>query len=413
MKNILLFFSFFLFSLVSSSQDNTKVFNDKVVIGKVDSIQSSVLNETRKVWIYMPNGLDEKSTNRYPVVYLLDGPAHFYSVVGLIQQFSQVNGNTVCPEMIVVAIANTDRTRDLTPTYVKGDPPYVDSNFTKTSGGGEKFISFLKKELIPHIDANYPTQPFKMLIGHSFGGLMAMHILANHTDMFNAYISIDPSMWWDNMNYLKQAKEVLQKKQFTHKTLYLGYANTMEEGMDINTVQQDKSPMTRHIRAILSVDTLLRSRKDNGLSYASKFYQEDGHTTVPVITEHDALRYIFRNFRFKLESKDYVDSTADLAGKFEQHYIEASKFFGYSVFPAEKLIEGWGAEFAQIKHYVKAEKFYLLNIRHYPQSPGAHATLADFYVQRGEKQKAIESFKKSLQLKQDPDTQRKLDELIK
>jgi tetratricopeptide (TPR) repeat protein len=242
---------------------------------------------------------------------------------------------------------------------------------------------------------------------------MAMHILANHTDMFNAYISIDPSMWWDNMNYLKQAKEVLQKKQFTHTTLYLGYANTMEEGMDINTVQQDKSPMTRHIRAILSVDTLLRSRKDNGLSYASKFYQEDGHTTVPVITEHDALRYIFRNFRFKLESKDYVDSTADLAGKFEQHYIEASKFFGYSVFPAEKLIEGWGAEFAQIKHYVKAEKFYLLNIRHYPQSPGAHATLADFYVQRGEKQKAIESFKKSLQLKQDPDTQRKLDELIK
>lgn len=95
----------------------------KVIIGKVDSFYSTVLNETRKIWIYMPNGLDEKSTNRYPVVYLLGGPAHCYSVVGLIQQFSQVNGNTVCQEMIVVAIANTDRTRDLTPTHVKGDPP--------------------------------------------------------------------------------------------------------------------------------------------------------------------------------------------------------------------------------------------------------------------------------------------------
>ena len=408
MKKFFLLIPLFVFSLIGRSQEN-----GKIIIGKVDSVQSMVLNESRKVWIYMPNGLDEKSTNRYPVVYLLDGPSHFYSVVGLIQQFSQVNGNTVCPEMIVVAIANTDRTRDLTPTYVKGDPPYVDSSFTKTSGGGEKFISFLKGELMPFIDANYPTQPFKILIGHSFGGLMAMHMLANHTEMFNAYISIDPSMWWDNMNYLKQAKEVLQKKQFTNTTLYLGYANTMEEGMDINKVQQDNSPMTRHIRSILSVDTLLRSRKNNGLWYASKFYQEDGHTTVPVITEHDALRYIFRNYRFKLESKDYVDSAADLAGKFEKHYIEASKFFGYSVFPAEKLIEGWGTEFEQIKYYGKAEKFYFLNTRYYPGSSSAHAALANFYVRRGNKAKAIESFKKSLQLKQDPITQKKLDELIK
>lgn len=252
-----------------------------------------------------------------------------------------------------------------------------------------------------------------MLIGHLFGGLMAMHMLANHTDMFNAYISIDPSMWWDNMNYLQQAKAVLQKKQFTHTTLYLSYANTMEEGMDISKVQQDNSPMTRHIRAILSVDTLLRSRKDNGISYASKFYQEDGHTTVPVITELDALRYIFRNFRFKLESKDYVDSTADLAGKFEQHYKEASKFFGYSVFPAEKLIQGWGAEFEQIKHYSKAEKFYLLNTRHYPESPNAHAALADFYVKHGNKTAAIASYKKALQINHDPLLKKKLDDLMK
>src|SRR6185369_3299172 len=99
------------------------------------------------------------TSQRYPVVYLLDGDAHFPSVVGLVQQLSQVNGNTVVPEMIVVAIPNTDRTRDLTPTHVSTDAPFMDSNFARTSGGGENFISFIEKELMPHIDSVYPTQP--------------------------------------------------------------------------------------------------------------------------------------------------------------------------------------------------------------------------------------------------------------
>lgn len=82
-----------------------------MIIGTIDSIQSKILNEQRKIWIYIPdNGsVDAKTTQRFPVVYLLAGDAHFYSVVGMIQQLSQVNGNTICPEMIVIDIPNTDR----------------------------------------------------------------------------------------------------------------------------------------------------------------------------------------------------------------------------------------------------------------------------------------------------------------
>lgn len=409
MKKIIFFISCLLVSIGSFAQED-----GKVMIGRVDSFYSTMLNEQRKVWVYLPNGFHDKSTQRYPVVYLMDGTAHFYSVVGLVQQFSQVNGNTLCPEMIVVGIANTDRTRDLTPTHIKSDPPYVDSNFTRTSGGGEKFISYMEKELMPHIDSTYPTQPFKMLIGHSFGGLMVMHTLAYHADLFNAYICIDPSMWWDNMKYWAQTKEILKNKKFTNRSLYLGYANTMdEEGMDIVKVKNDKSPMTKHIRAILSMDSLLMSKKDNGLSYASKYYLDDSHTTVPLITEHDALRYIFRNYRFKLDSKDYVDTTVDLAGKFERHYQQASQFFGYPVFPAEKLIDGWALEFMQVKQYNKAEKFYELNTRYYPKSSGAHAAMAEFYVQRGNKLKAVEHYKKSLEINQDSVIKKRVEELVK
>ena len=93
------------------------------------------------------------------------------------RQLSSVNGNTVCPKMIVVGIPNTNRMRDLTPTTPEGEQFYIDSSASTNSGGGEKFISFIEKELIPHIESNYPTQPYRMLIGHSLGGLMVMHAL--------------------------------------------------------------------------------------------------------------------------------------------------------------------------------------------------------------------------------------------
>ena len=112
MKRITFLSVFVLFFFVLS-HSNAQTGN-KVEIGTIDSLQSNILGEQRKVWVYVPDGANQK----YPVVYLLDGDAHFYSVVGMIQQLSSVNGNTMCPKMIVVGIPNTDRTRDLTPTHI-------------------------------------------------------------------------------------------------------------------------------------------------------------------------------------------------------------------------------------------------------------------------------------------------------
>jgi predicted alpha/beta superfamily hydrolase len=179
MKNSIAFILLVIISLSSHAQTD-----NKIVIGKVDSVYSTILKEKRKVWVYLPNmkaGMQNPG-QRYPVVYLLDGDGHFESVAGMIQQLSQVNGNTIVPEMIIVGIPNTDRTRDLTPTHIISDPPMMDSNSTKNTGGGENFTAFLEKELMPHIDSLYPTQPFRILIGHSFGGLTVMNIITNHTN---------------------------------------------------------------------------------------------------------------------------------------------------------------------------------------------------------------------------------------
>jgi predicted alpha/beta superfamily hydrolase len=83
-------------------------------------------------------------------MYVLDGSGHFYSTVGMIHQLSKVNGNTISPEMIVVGITNTHRTRDLTPSQPQaGDDAMLPEAMRAHSGGGEKFISFIEKELIP------------------------------------------------------------------------------------------------------------------------------------------------------------------------------------------------------------------------------------------------------------------------
>ena len=104
----------FLFVLSAIIAFNAQSQNDnKIVIGKIDSVYSKTLGEQRKIWVYTPDMTSGSNNQHWPVVYLLDGDGHFASVVGMIQQMSQVNGNNVYPEMIVVAIPNTDRTRDL------------------------------------------------------------------------------------------------------------------------------------------------------------------------------------------------------------------------------------------------------------------------------------------------------------
>ena len=408
MRKAIFSLSFVILSLYSFSQTD-----GKVVIGTVDSVQSKILGEKRKVWVHVPSGVASSSKQRYPVVYLLDGTAHFYSVVGLIQQFSQVNGNTLCPEMIVVGIANTDRTRDLTPTHVDSDPPYMTGTLAKTSGGGDRFMSFIEKELIPHIDARYPTRPYRTLIGHSLGGLMAIHALINHTKLFNAYIAIDPSLWWDNMRYLEATRRQFKEKTFAGTSLYMAYANTLEKGMDISTVEKDSSAMSRHVRSIIALDRDLKTEKRAGLDYQSRYYSDDSHSTVPLIAEYDALRHIFRSYRFEITTKDFLDPNVDIAGNLQRHHQKLSGFFGYEVLPSESYIDGWADEFLKQKQFQKAERLYALNVLNHPASFDAPDSLGDYYLAVGDKSKAAESFRKALAITENEVSRKKLNGLLK
>lgn len=380
--------------------------NQSIVIGKTDSIRSKILGEQRKIWVHVPDGANEK----YPVVYLLDGDGHFSSVVGMIQQLSTINGNMMCPKMIVIGITNTDRMRDLTTSHISS-APYMDSIMTKTTGGGELFTAFIENELFPHIDSVYPTAPYRILIGHSLGGLMVINTLVNHTNLFNSYVAIDPSMWWDNEKLLKQTQRVLAEKKFEGKSLYLGIANTMEEGMDIEKIENDTAEDTQHIRSILALQSAFEKNKQNGLNYRGKYYPHDTHGSAPLITEYDALRVFFDFYPIKLTNKDFTDSTGAIVEKYQKHFAEISQKMGYPIKPDEGEINYMGYDFLGKKMYKTAERFFKLNIENYDGSYNVYDSYGDYFIAIGDKSNAVTQFKKALSIMENEVTRKKLTEL--
>jgi uncharacterized protein len=405
MKSI--FLAFLLFSLQAAAQPGSDI-----SVGKKDSIYSKLLHEKREIWIHLPGSATGSlfKSQRYPVVYLLDGDAHFFSVAGMIHQLSEINGNTLLPEMIVIGIPNTDRMRDLTPTH--SPTGYTgDSAGVGTSGGGEIFMSFIEKELMPYIDSLYPTAPYKVFIGHSLGGLTVINVLLHHTRLFNSYIAIDPSMWWQNQLLLKQSGNILAQNNFNGRTLFLGVANTMPPGMDTARVWKDNSNNTIHIRSILLLANELKKGRGDGLRWEYKYYPEDNHGSVPLISEYDGLKYIFGFYSFKNSNSlfDSSYSAATLVKMVTDHYQKISLEMGYEVLPQESFVNNLGYGFLQNKNFVKAFTFFNLNISNYPKSFNVYDSMGDYYIAGNDRLKAAEFFRKALTLSENPDTRNKLE----
>jgi len=392
--------------------------NNVVVIGSVDSIHSQILKEQRRFWVHLPvsarDGLHLKK--KYPVVYLLDGDWNFTGVVGMIDLLTSVNGNSFFPEMIIVGILNIDRMRDLTPTRVTSGL-WIDSNIARISGGGEAFTAFMEKELIPHIDSLYPTIPYRMLIGHSLGGLIAMNTMLHHKKLFRSYVAIDPSMWWDQQKLLHETEQTLKTTSYAGTALFLGMAHTQSQGMDTAALQRDTTDGTLHPRSILQLSRYIMAGRKNGLQANYKYYDEETHSSVPLIATYDALHFIFKDYQLIVQDNYFNDPVFRLASFLEDHYENISSEYaitsedGHSLLPPEDLVNNLGFFVLGKKQFDKAEEMFKMNIKNYPTGFSAYNYLGDLYTLKGDKAGAIASYKKSLSLKESAETRKKLENL--
>jgi predicted alpha/beta superfamily hydrolase len=242
MRTIILLVSFSFLFVTSHAQ---------IDVGVRDSVYSKILGEQRHLMIYMPKEAKENkdASMRYPVMYVLDGNTHFLSVAGMVDQLSDQGGNAVLPKMIVVCILNTNRTRDLTPYAVKASG-FLPAEMAKETGGGDLFAKCIKEEIFPYITARYPVTDYRALVGHSFGGIFALNIMAKHKDMFEDYIVIDPSTWYDQRKFAKGVLDSLTKGDYRGKSLFVAIANTNNQP-DTNKVKMMKTDFSEHEKSII------------------------------------------------------------------------------------------------------------------------------------------------------------------
>jgi len=342
------------------------------------SLHSDILNEDRLIWIRTPRGYDQGKSS-FPVLYLTDGPDHI-NEIGSTIDFLVENGRM--PPLIVVGIGNTDRTRDLTPTHWDQKLPdgTVDSN--PTSGGGDRFTDFIQKELIPEVEKEYRTARYRIFAGHSYGGLLAIHILITRPEMFNAYIAVSPSLQWNDLRTVRQAKEFFSSHPELNKTLFFSLAN---EGDTPN-------PMGDGFQQLQKI---LKTRAPKNFRWDSARYHDEDHGSTVLRAHYAGLRTVFADWQYQSDPTGLPSGGLD---GLEKHYRELSQRYGYSVPVPESLLNDFGSALMGRKKLDEAIAIFRRNVELYPGSANVYDCLGAAYENSGKLELAAENFKKAIEI---------------
>ncbi len=245
------------------------------ILGVIEELHSKELGEKRTLNIYLPEGYSPENTTQYPVIYLLDGAADedFIHIAGLVQ-FNNFEWVNQVPKSIVVGIASVNRPGDF--TFPTTDP--AQSKRYPASGHSDKFIAFIEKELQPFIASRYKGSNHSTLIGQSLGGLLAAEILVKKPELFNKYIIVSPSLWWDNGSLLQQ-----KVAAFENTNIYIGVG---KEGLTPTEI-----PRVMEVDANLLTEKI-KSLKSKGVTVHFDYLPQENHATIL----HQAVANAFRYF---------------------------------------------------------------------------------------------------------------------
>ena len=325
---------------------------------KVDRLHSKILAEQRELLVHLPNNYRKNTMLNYPVLYLIDGQRNFNHVAGTLDLLNQ---SYMAQEMIIVAIKNTHRTRDLTPTY---DESY---NEWGISGGADNFLDFIEQELIPYVNKNYRTNNFKILSGHSLGGLLAVYTLQSRPQLFQAHFAFSPSLWWHDQVILKGAERFLTTSTELNSYLYLNLGS--ESGDMLGAFERYTKLLKKH--------TLM------GFSYNSDLDERENHNTTALVGQTQAYKYLSAT----LECPQEVISQGLPAIK--QFFKVQSEKYGYQIKPSYHTVRHAGYTALNKKDIANAIKIFEFNVKHYPYIADGYDRLAYGLAANGQLNKAF------------------------
>lgn len=279
-----------------------------IKLGEKYKFHSDVLNEEIEIWVSFPRGY-ETGDKDYPVVYQLDGNFGFLFTAGLLKQLVSKS----VPESILIGILSTDRGRDFTP------PAEVEEDYNAfpTAGGAKNYIRMLEEELIPFVNKNFRTTEFRTLFGGSLGGLFVIYSLATKPDLFNAYLSIGPSLWWNNKKAVDYFEKRLKANPEMKALLFMTMGNegvqmgenlelgkSMMEGfMNIVNILEEESPKNLRWGYTVNYDETHYSNVAISTLQGFDFFYKDWFVSDPVLEylQNGVSSFELRSKRIKFE----------------------------------------------------------------------------------------------------------------
>ena len=259
------------------------VASEVIELGVSTSIKSDIMEEERPYMVYVPPSY-HAGTNTYPVIYLLDGDIHrFKGFVGVLESLSTETLESQVQEAIVVAIPNTNRSRDLTPS-VLAEWKFKDrtlDTFSQT-GNALEYHDFITQELIPLIEKTYRTSDKRLLVGESFGGLFAANVLLYSPSSFTDYLIIDPTALWDN-DYLNRTYHKRTKPVGFNANVYFAFANNSHLGEIGETNYKWGSSFATSV---------IKDAQDVAIQ---QYFEEETHGTVAFMAWYKGLKVLLPN----------------------------------------------------------------------------------------------------------------------
>ncbi|TFV94148.1 hypothetical protein E4S40_08905 [Algoriphagus kandeliae] len=367
-----------LFLLTSLTQAYSQEL-EEFVIGTKHHIYSHVLEEDRSYWLSLPESYHTpfSSYKKYPVLIILDGNTLFRHISGMVDfMSSETYRNQRIPEMIVVAVENVNRNRDFTPDKIITRRP---NDF----GGGDNFLRFLEEELIPQLDQEYRTAPYRILYGHSLGGLLATHTYMKESTLFNAFIAADPSLGSWGAETMDQKLEKLTQNSFD-RFIYIATANWGKR----NIRNRD-----RHVRLYES----FHAKSEGEFPGELEYFEEENHALVPSIAFYKGISSVFEGYGIDYRDIQNVE-------QLKKHFSILSDRLSYQFLPPESLVNQLGYSFLRSNDEIgkrKAIEFFQLNTENYPESYNAYDSLGEALEGIGDTENAIKNYQRSIEINPD------------
>jgi len=340
---------------------------------QVVQVQSEILKQQRLLTISKPEDYDG-GTDRYPVLYLLDAESNLEYTAAIVHTLAE---NEFIPEMIVVGINSGDnarRTHDLTPP----SQAEIDNRFSPGNGGADAFLSFIDDELVPYIERNYRTRPYRILVGHSLGGLFAIHALITKPKLFNAYIAIDPTVAWNNGAEIDHSRRFFSEMKELQADLFITAANGF-------------GTPTAGVRTFVGV---LDGNTPQGFRWKYEYMQDENHVSIPLPSVYSGLKTIFDGWYVVDPLRLFDEGGLEAIDK---HFREGGKRYGYERATPPFAVSLVVAGLIKTGRLEDASTVLLHDPKLYHPPWNQLDALARAYAERGNTQQAIRYYSLSLQ----------------